>query len=157
MVCGTSCNPSRKLRERDASKYHIQLCLALMCMLLVFVTGIDRTDVFGGCVAVSALIHYFTLAAVMWMGAEAVLMYRKLVVIFVQITTCHIIMTSLICWCKYQVFYIHVCTKFNKTHIFTVVPIIPVLFPLAINRDFMVSYKDVQSIANSTRQEEINL
>ena len=31
-------------------------------MMLVFVIGIDRTEIYGGCVAVSALIHYFTLA-----------------------------------------------------------------------------------------------
>ena len=91
----------RKLRERDATKYHIQLCIALFCMLIVFVCGIDRTSVYGGCVAVSALIHYFTLVAVMWMGAEAVLMFQKLVIVFVRITTKFIIAVSLVCWCKY--------------------------------------------------------
>jgi len=53
-------------------------------------------------VAVSALIHYFTLVAVMWMGAEAVLMFQKLVIVFVRITTKFIIAVSLVCWCKYQ-------------------------------------------------------
>jgi len=91
----------RKLRERDATKYHIQLCIALFCMLIVFVCGIDRTSVYGGCVTVSALIHYFTLVAVMWMGAEAVLMFQKLVIVFVRITTKFIIAVSLVCWCKY--------------------------------------------------------
>jgi len=52
-------------------------------------------------VAVSALIHYFTLVAVMWMGAEAVLMFQKLVVVFAHITTKFIIVVSLVCWCKY--------------------------------------------------------
>jgi len=95
---------SRKLRQRDATKYHIQLCIALFCMLIVFVTGIDKADEarpYGGCVAVSALIHYFTLVAVMWMGAEAVLMYQKLITVFVSITTRYIIVVSLVCWCKY--------------------------------------------------------
>ena len=50
----------------------------------------------------SALIHYFTLVAVMWMGAEAVLMFQKLVIVFVHITTKFIIAVSLVCWCKYQ-------------------------------------------------------
>jgi len=57
--------------------------------------------VYGGCVTVSALIHYFTLVAVMWMGAEAVLMFQKLVIVFVRITTKFIIAVSLVCWCKY--------------------------------------------------------
>ena len=94
----------RKLRERDATKYHIQLCIALFCMLIVFVTGIDKadeTEPYGGCVTVSALIHYFTLVAVMWMGAEAVLMFQKLVIVFVRITSKFIIAVSLVCWCKY--------------------------------------------------------
>ena len=92
----------RKLRSRDASKFHVQLSLALLGMLLVFVVGIDRTEVFEGCVTVSVLIHYFTLVAVMWMGAEALLIFRKLVIVFVHITTRFIIIISLICWCKYM-------------------------------------------------------
>jgi len=52
-------------------------------------------------VAVSALIHYFTLVAVMWMGAEAVLMFQKLVIVFFQITTKFLVAVSLVCWCKY--------------------------------------------------------
>ena len=90
----------RNLRQRDATKYHLQLCVALFCMLLVFVIGIDQTDVSESCVTVSVLIHYFTLVAVMWMGAEATLMFQKLVVIFVRITTRYIVVVSLVCWCK---------------------------------------------------------
>ena len=90
----------RKLRVRDASKFHVQLSLSLLCMLLVFVVGIDRTEVFEGCVTVSVLIHYFTLVSVMFMGAEAVLMFQKLVIVFVHITTRYIIIVSLVCWCK---------------------------------------------------------
>ncbi len=88
----------RKLRKRDATKFHIQLCIAIGCMLIVFVAGIDQTDLSGGCVAVSALIHYFTLASVMWMGAEAVLMFQKLVMVFVLISNRYIICVSLVCW-----------------------------------------------------------
>ena len=69
-------------------------------MLMVFVAGINQTDQFGGCVAVSALIQYFTLVSMMWMGAEAMLMFQKLVIVFVQITTKYVIIVSLICWCK---------------------------------------------------------
>ena len=89
------------LRSRDASKFHVQLSLALLGMLLVFVVGIDRTETFGGCVTVSVLIHYFTLVAVMWMGAEALLLFQKLVIVFVQITTRYIIIVSLVCWSKF--------------------------------------------------------
>ena len=98
-MTGKVCN-FRKLRKRDATKFHVQLSLALLSMLVVFAVGIDRTEVFEGCVLVSVLIHYFTLVAVMWMGAEALLMFQKLVIVFVQITKRQIIITSLICWCK---------------------------------------------------------
>ena len=88
----------RKLRQKDVSKYHLQLCCALICMLLVFVTGIDQTEYIGICVNASVLIHYFTLVAVMWMGAEALLMFQKIVLVFVQISTRQIIAVSLVCW-----------------------------------------------------------
>ena len=90
----------RNLRQRDATKYHIQLCIALFCMLIVFVSGIDETGVYAGCLLVSVLIHYLTLVFVMWMGAEALLMFRKLVIVFVHITTRYIVVTSFVCWCK---------------------------------------------------------
>ena len=96
----------RTLRKRDISKYHVQLCIAMFSMLLVFLVGINKTSVKGGCVTVSVLIHYFTLASVMWMGAEAVLMFQKLVLVFVRITTRHIIAVSFICWCEY-IYYVH--------------------------------------------------
>ncbi len=90
----------RKLRERDNSKYHIQLSLAILCMLIVFAVGIERVEVYRSCVFVSILIHYFTLVAVMWMGAEALLMFQKLVIIFMRITTKFIVILSLVCWRK---------------------------------------------------------
>ena len=91
----------RKLRKRDVSKFHIQLCIALLCMLVVFVSGIDQTQIYEGCVTVSALLHYFTLVMWMWMGAEAVLMFQKLVIVFGQTTTRYIIAVSLVCWRKF--------------------------------------------------------
>ena len=69
-------------------------------MLIIFVCGINRTAIHGACVAVSALIHYFTLVAVMFMGAEAVLMFQKLVIVFGSTSTKFFITVSLICWRK---------------------------------------------------------
>ena len=50
--------------------------------------------------AVSALIQYFTLVAVMLMGAEAVLMFKKLVIVFGSTSAKFFVVVSLICWCK---------------------------------------------------------
>ena len=88
---------------KDVSKYHIQLCLAILLMLLISLVLVglsadDVTPLYGGCVLVSLLVHYFTLVAVMWMGAEALLMFQKLVIVFVRITKKYIIAISIICW-----------------------------------------------------------
>ena len=92
----------RKLRHRDVSKFHAQLSIAIFGMMLSFVTGIERTQNVGGCVTVSLLVHYFSLASMMWMAAEAWLMFQKFVIIFVQITTRYIVIVSLICWRKFD-------------------------------------------------------
>ena len=54
--------------------------------------------------SLSLLVHYFTLAAVMWMGAEALLMFQKLVIVFVRITTKFIIVISIICWSRLLIY-----------------------------------------------------
>ena len=69
-------------------------------MLIVFVAGIDKTSHRIGCITTGVLIHYFTLAAIMWMGAEAVLMFRKLVIVFGTITMQFFLLVSIICWGK---------------------------------------------------------
>ena len=69
-------------------------------MLVVFASGIEQTDEYKVCVTMSVLIHYFTLVAWMWMGAEAVFLFKKLVIVFFQMTTRYIIAVSLVCWCK---------------------------------------------------------
>ena len=90
----------RKFRKRDVTIFHVQLCIALFCMLIIFVCGINRTAIYGVCVAVSALIHYFTLVSVMFMGAEAAVMFQKLVLVFGSTSTKFFVTVSLICWRK---------------------------------------------------------
>ena len=70
-------------------------------MLLFVLVGLDRTETEAGCTVMSLFIQYFTLAAVFWMGAEAVLMYKKLIIVFgKKITVKYFVTVSLICWCK---------------------------------------------------------
>ncbi|XP_003391728.2 PREDICTED: adhesion G-protein coupled receptor G2-like, partial [Amphimedon queenslandica] len=107
----------KKLRAREASKFHIQLCLSLIFMLAVFVSGIDRVSVRAGCITVGVLIHYFALVAWMWMGAEALLMFQKLVIVFTDITWKYLVGISLICW---------------------TLPLLPVIITLAVDVDFYI-------------------
>ena len=101
---------SRKLRQKDTSKYHIQLSLAVLLMLIVaFVVvafSAEKVEaLYGGCVTLSVLVHYFALVAVLWMGAEALLMFQKLVIVFSRITAKFIISVSIVCWSKYHLDY----------------------------------------------------
>ena len=92
----------RKIRQRDASKFHAQLSIAMFFMLLFVLVGLDRTETEAGCTIMSLFIQYFTLAAVFWMGAEAVLMYKKLIIVFgKKITVKYFVTVSLICWLSY--------------------------------------------------------
>ena len=100
----------REIREKDIAKYHIQLCCALLCMftltlILVGLSAEKVTTIYGGCVSLSLLVHYFTLVAVMWMGAEALLMFQKLVIVFVRITAKSILVISIICWGEFTLLF----------------------------------------------------
>ena len=96
----------RRLRQKETSIYHIQLSLSMLFMLIVsFVLILFSAEhlpppLYEGCMMVSVLVHYFTLVAVMWMGAEALLMFQKLVIIFFQLTKRFIAILSIICWGK---------------------------------------------------------
>ena len=98
---------SRKLRQKDASKFHIQLCLAMVLMLAVsFVLVVYSAEgfpiIYEGCVALSVLAHYFSLVSVMWMGAEALLMFKKLVLVFSKVTARFIVSVSIVCWSMFD-------------------------------------------------------
>ena len=70
--------------------------MLVVALVLVAFSAENVTAIYGGCVTVSVLVHYFTLVAVMWMGAEALLMFQKLVIIFTQITTKFIVSVSIV-------------------------------------------------------------
>ena len=52
------------------------------------------------CTGASLIIQYFALASVFWMGAEAVLMIKKLVVVFGKVSRRFLIILTLCCWGK---------------------------------------------------------
>ncbi|KAI8502490.1 hypothetical protein Bbelb_200780 [Branchiostoma belcheri] len=60
----------------------INLCVALLAILITFLAGIDQTDSPIGCTAVAALLHYFLLSALMWMAVEAVMIFLAAVMVF---------------------------------------------------------------------------
>lgn len=74
--------------------------MAMILMLVFFVTGIYQTGTFEICVVASALLHYFTLVTAMWLFADALLVLLKLTLVISDPTTCFIVLISLLCWCK---------------------------------------------------------
>ena len=74
--------------------------MLIVSFVLVALSAESVASLYGGCVTVSVLVHYFTLVAVMWMAAEALLMFQKLVIVFVRITTKFIVGISVLCWSK---------------------------------------------------------
>ena len=73
----------RKLRATRQRHILIHFCFSLLFLYTVFIFGVDTAVKSpAGCVTVAALIHYFTLATMMWMGVEARNLYSKLVTVF---------------------------------------------------------------------------
>ena len=72
-------------------------------LALVVLSAERVATIYGGCLSVSVLVHYFTLVAVMWMGAEALLMFQKVVIVFVHISKKYITTVSVVCWSKFNV------------------------------------------------------
>ena len=57
----------------------LNLALALLISLVIFLAGIERVENKDTCVAMAALLHYFVLVAVLWMGLEAFHMFINVV------------------------------------------------------------------------------
>ena len=97
-LCSTRLGLPPTFRERDVAKFHVQLALSMLLMLIVFVAGIGRTENRAGCITVGVLLHYLILVTWMWMGAEAVLLFQKLIIVFKEITTLEVLFISVMCW-----------------------------------------------------------
>ena len=111
-------------------------------MLIVFVVGIDRVSVRAGCITVGVLIHYFALVSWMWMGAEAVLMFQKLVIVFSNITWKYILAVSITCWSKCIILKMHEC---YCVFMLAAMPLLPVIVTLAVERDFYIHNDEMQA------------
>ena len=75
-----------KLRRRRTTILRTQLCVSLLVLLLAYAghilinyTTTLPQDVGAPCTVVSVVTHYFTLTSLVWLGAETLLMFRKLV------------------------------------------------------------------------------
>ena len=77
------CNHRKLRKDQNAAKILLHLCASLLCVLVVFVAGVERSGVSeNACRIVAALIHYFLLVAFLWMLIEAYFMYQAFVKVF---------------------------------------------------------------------------
>ena len=74
-----------------------------MLLLIVFLTGIERSSSTISCQTVAALLHYFILTTFLWMGAKAANLYQMFVKIYQSQTRNHkqfLVQASIIAWGK---------------------------------------------------------
>ena len=76
--------------------------MLVVSLALIALSAENVAALYGGCIMVSIFVHYFTLVAVMWMGAEALLMFKKLVLVFSEVTAKFIISVSIVCWSMFN-------------------------------------------------------
>ena len=73
---------TRNLRATRSRHILMHLCFALLCLYVIFLSGIDATHHDVICTTVAAVTHYLVLASMFWMGVEARNMYLLLVRVF---------------------------------------------------------------------------
>ncbi|KAH9494692.1 Adhesion G-protein coupled receptor G2 [Bulinus truncatus] len=90
----------RCLNNEKSGKILIQLSLSLILLNIIFLVG--SVDVSGysevGCVIVALLLHYFILAAFMWMLIEAIEMYQALITVFSKYEGYYLLKRCLAAW-----------------------------------------------------------
>lgn len=69
----------RQYRNGVSGQILLNLCLALLFSLVIFLGGIKQINDEGTCVTMAALLHYFVLVAMLWMGVEAFHMFVNIV------------------------------------------------------------------------------
>ena len=74
----------RELRTKISNQILLNFCAALSLMLIVFLVSanLPKTSPIFGCRAVAVALHYFLLAAFLWMAVEGFNMYLSFVKVF---------------------------------------------------------------------------
>ena len=93
----------RNICKKDVTKFHIQLALSMLLMLLSnlieYIVNIELNNLLGQRYCILESFFWYTILVVlMWMGAEGLLLFQKLLLVFKKTTTLYIIVVSLICW-----------------------------------------------------------
>ncbi|XP_078114974.1 adhesion G protein-coupled receptor L2 isoform X4 [Sander vitreus] len=68
--------------QSDRNTIHKNLCINLFIAELIFLIGIDMTELGIGCAIIAGILHFFFLASFSWMCLEGVQLYLMLVEVF---------------------------------------------------------------------------
>ncbi|XP_059145807.1 adhesion G protein-coupled receptor L4-like [Physella acuta] len=90
----------RCLNNDKSGKILIQLGVSLLILNIIFLVGSVDVSQYSdvGCVIVAILLHYFILAAFMWMLVEAIEMYHALVTVFSKYEGYYLVKRCLFAW-----------------------------------------------------------
>ncbi|XP_038051570.1 uncharacterized protein LOC119724542 [Patiria miniata] len=89
----------KKLRTGKSRQIFIHLFFSWLMLYIVFLAGVDNArGTGGGCVFVTALLHYFALSTMMWTAVEARNMYVSTVKVFPEDTPHYMLKACLIAW-----------------------------------------------------------
>lgn len=92
---------SRKLRNSEASQLLMNLSFALLGLYVNFILAVQGSKLTTGlCAVVGAHVHYFLLVVFFAMGAEAVDLFMKLVIVLGPKIQKFVLKTILVSWSK---------------------------------------------------------
>ena len=108
----------RKLRSSQPSQLLVNLCFGFLGIYMAYILALHATAVSGLCVLAGVLVHYFLLATFLIMAADAILIFCKLIFVFVTIRR-YVLIAAVISWCKFLTFcsvYITLLCAHTLTH-----------------------------------------
>ena len=90
--------PTRKLRRGRPTLIHVNLCLAILLLLVFLISSVAFCDTVIGCRIANIIRIYIILVSLMWNGVEAVWMYISLVKVYAAHASHFVLKAGLIAW-----------------------------------------------------------
>ena len=96
----------------------LNLCVSLVCLILVMYIADHTAHTHGGCAAANVLRYYLVMVSLMWNGVEAYNMYLMLVKVFDKGVPRMVLKAGFVAWGWYTVWIIcslYPCTRDGYT------------------------------------------
>ena len=94
--------PHRCLRSDHAGKVLINLCIAILLLLIWYLVATrGRSLSTGGCVIAMALCHYFLMATFLWLVIDVINVYQMIITVFITYDSKFLLKRALVAWGLY--------------------------------------------------------